>query len=874
MTRFVGIDLGTTHIAVATATDGEVESFPLAQLVGPNLADNLPLLPSVLFAVEPGSVAPDDVHEGFIAGEFALNRAAETVGHAVVSSKSWLAFAGVDRTAAILPWRAEEEDGPRRISPVDAARLLLAHVARAWDAAHPNEPLAKQTVVLTVPASFDAAARELTIRAARAIGLSPTLLEEPQAAFLDWAENPEAFEAALPRGESEGRVLVVDVGGGTTDLSMFRICRENAGFSLERVAVGRHLLLGGDNMDLTLAYACERRLMGEERLPPRRFAELTAACRRAKERLLAVDGPESVTVSLLGQGSKLLGSTTSTTLERADVDRLLTDGFFPRVDAGAEPIRSRAAVVAFGLPFERDVAITRHVASFCRKHGTPTALLLNGGVFHARPFALRLHEVVASFGAESVALLPATRPDVAVARGAVRYALGQAGRGPRVRAGATRSYYVGIGDGEAVCVLPIGSEDGVVHRTEQRFELTLGETVQFSLLAREAHDPVGARVHIDASFDALPPLVAALAGSGSVEVVLEARLSAIGTLELACVASDGRRDALSFELGARAERRAAFGGRASKRLELASLVLEHVYGKGSSASEREVKDLFRELERLLGKREAWDGELCRGLTDKLLAVHKGRRQSRDHERIFWQLAGYTLRPGVGSVRDPERVARLFDLFSSRLAHPETRSWQAFWIAWRRVAAGLDEAMQGRMRDVLDPELAPAELKRKRDKGFRNEATFEMLELAASLERLSAPRRGELGSWIVERTWTCRDPRLWAALGRVGGRIPVYGSVHQVVRAATVERWLDHLVREKWDLVPTAPAAALAMCRLTGDRERDVAERTRILVDKKLASLGLGAPYRAPLHDVVPLQAEEHSAFFGEELPSGLRLASH
>jgi hypothetical protein len=356
----------------------------------------------------------------------------------------------------------------------------------------------------------------------------------------------------------------------------------------------------------------------------------------------------------------------------------------------------------------------------------------------------------------------------------------------------------------------------------------------------------------------MPALVANLPGEGSVAVELEASLSAVGTLELACLAADGRRFALTFELRAAeasgAPARANLPRVGERRLEQAAAALAHVYGKGASGTERDAKQLVRELERLLGKREGWDGELCRGLFDRLWSMHKGRRQSLEHERAFWQLAGYTLRPGAGAARDPERAAELFRVFEQRLAHGESKVWQQFWIAWRRVAAGLDETAQHRLRDVLDPELAPAEARLKREKPFRNDAAAEMLELAASLERAGAARRAELGGWI----------------GRVGGRLPTYGSAHHVVRAAAVERWVDHLVREKWDELPTAPAAALALCRLTGDRERDVAERTRALVDKKLAALGLDEAFRAPLHDIVALRSADHGAFFGDDLPAGLR----
>jgi len=877
--RHVGIDLGTTHVAVAYAEGDEVRSFPLSQLVAPETLDRLELLPSVLHAPSAGECREELLVGGWIVGELARARAFETAGRSISSAKSWLSYAEVDRSAAILPWQLEPgDDAVPRLSPVGAQRFVLEVVRRAWDEAHPHEPLASQSVVLTVPASFDAVARELTVRAAREAGLAPVLLEEPQAAFLDFIDGGNKLDEVVPSSGEEARVLVVDVGGGTTDLSLVRVRRAGSSFALERIAVGKHLLLGGDNMDLTLAHLCEQRMGDGERLSARRFAELTAACRRAKERLLADDAPASATVSLLGSGAKLLGGARRVELSRDEVRALLTDGFFPRVTLDFEPVRARAAMVAFGLPYERDVAVTRHIAGFVRKHGIPTAVLLNGGVFHAGTLAERVLEVVRSWSDAPIVALPLTRPDTAVARGAVRHALALDGRGVRVRSGAARSYLVGVagaaGAVEAIGVLPRGADDGVRFRLPRGFELVLGKTVRFPLWSSEQLVELGQVASGLDPLEEMPPLVANLAGEGSVAVELEASLSAVGTLDLACLASDGRRFALSFELRrgddmARAARSAS-PRVGERRVEEASRALDHVFGKGAAGTERDAKQLVRELERILGKRESWDGELCRGLFDRLWTMHKGRRQSLEHERAFWQLAGYTLRPGAGAPRDPERVTGLFRLFEQRLAHGEARVWQQFWIAWRRVAAGLDEASQARLRDVLDPELAPGEARLKREKAFRNEATAEMLELAASLERAGASRREDLGGWIVERTWTTRDPRLWSALGRAGGRLPTYASVHHVVRAGAVERWVDHLVREKWDELPTAPAAAIAMCRLTGDRDRDVADRTRAQVDRKLAQLGMEQGFRAPLHDVVALRSSDHGAFFGDELPAGLR----
>ena len=929
----VGIDLGTTNTVVAFAPlerAGKPKVWPVPQLVLSHRSEARPLLPSAVYAPLPTEAIPKELLvDGFAVGDYARQRATEVSSRAILSAKSWLAHAEVDRTARILPWRlseAHDDEAAERISPVEAARLVLEHVRRQWDLAHPDAPLAAQRVVLTVPASFDAVARELTVRAAVLAGLSVHLLEEPLAAFYDVVESaPELLEGALTvrapgplegaRGGlapellggalagvaleplegardglgSAGLVLVVDVGGGTTDLSMVEVARApTGGIELERKAVGKHLLLGGDNVDLALAHLAEARIVGTgDRLDARTFASLVLACREAKERLLAPDAPPSFPIALVGRGRALVGSAQRTELTRDEVRALVLDGFLPAVGLEpAPPVRARAAVVAFGLPYERETAITRHVAAFVREHGMPSALLLNGGLFHAAACAERIHAVLAAWGG-TVACLPAPHPELAVARGAVVHALAEDGLRQRIRSRAARAYYLGIagprGERLAVCVLPRGADDGEGHRTARTFHLVLGRKVRFELHAADAGDAVSAIVALDPDVHhRLCSLGATLGGAAgaSVPVEIEATSSAVGTLEVTFHREDDATDArhaLSFELaGSAADLAPVDDGRkpANKRVVLGEEAIARVFERaGAPATERETKDLVRELERLLGARQRWDVAVLRPLFDVLASRRLGRKQSPHHERIFWQLAGFTLRPGVGASLDAERVEGLFRLFGERLAYAaERRGWQQFFIAWRRFAAGLSEAHAARLRDVLDPFLAPKELGLRREKQFKNEEHAEMLELASSLERVDPRRRAELGSWIVERTWTDRDPRLWSALGRTGARTPTYASVHHVVSAHTVEQWIDHLVREKWQDVATAPRAAIAMCRMTGDRDRDVSERTRRLVDEKLGALGLGEDERRPLFDVVALRDAEKGETFGEALPPGLVLA--
>ncbi len=909
----VGIDLGTTNIVVAYApiegAASEPAIFALTQLVTATETAARPMLPSALYAPLDAEGARDPWSDPpWAGGEYARRRGAEVTGRSVASAKSWLAHDAVDRHAAILPWGVDDEAAPR-VSPVDASARYLEHVRRAWDAAHPDAPLAEQEVVLTVPASFDEAARELTLEAANAVGLAPRLLEEPTAAFYDWMSGAgPAGVAALVSRDRAALVLVCDVGGGTTDLSLIKVARAEtpSGIEVTREAVGRHLLLGGDNMDLALASACEAR-MTESKLDAARFAQLVAACRGAKETLLAKDAPDEVSIAIAGSGSRLVGSTLRATLTRAEATQIVLDGFWPRAPRDAEVVRARGALVAFGLPYERDVAITRHVAAFFARHAgeiAPSALLLNGGVFRADRITSRLVESIEAWGGAPLRVLPNADPDLAVARGAVAYALARRGRGIRIGGGSSRGYYVEVAsDGEgasrsAVCVVPRGAREGAVQVARTRpLAIVLGRAARFALWASDetSGHVAGDVVAIDDErFTRLPPIVTTFGArerqraEESVRVAIEGELTEIGTLDLACVEVDppaggtARRFRLAFALRDAPRTTTAPPPsvmptpRSNRALDEAREAIARVFGKakaGSDLGARETKDLVRELERLLGDRATWDTAIARALFDALVPGRTARRRSPDHERVFWQLAGFCLRPGFGDPSDPTRLESVAYLAAERLAFPDqARGWQQFFIAWRRIAAGLDDGGQVALREITDPWLALRSARAKKPKGARPLADAEMLELASSLERIPAARRAELGGWIVERTWTDRDPRLWAAVARIGARVPAYASVDHVVAGAVVERWVDQLLREKWDGIPTAVDAAVQLARVTGDRARDLSEALRKSVAKRLTAAGASAEHVRAVSELVVVEEAERAAFWGEALPVGLRLA--
>jgi hypothetical protein len=587
----VGIDLGTTNSVVALAPlDPEAGARPVLlavpQLVAPATVEARPMLPSFLYVggdeeARAGTLdLPWSRGRSWGVGALARRQAAEVPDRTVAAAKSWLAHSAVDRRQAILPWDAPAEIA--KVSPVEASRRYLEHLAAAWVAAMPDAPLAEQAVVLTVPASFDASARELTREAALAAGLPETLvlLEEPQAALYAWlADTGERWRRRVAVGDV---ILVCDVGGGTTDFTLIGVAEEAGELALRRLAVGNHTLVGGDNMDLALAHlvtaAFAERGVG---LDAWQSVALWHACRAAKEALLAEGGPASHPITVLGRGTRLVGGSVSVDLDGKSAAALLLDGFFPLVGLDERPARRRASGFReLGLPFEADTAITRHLAEFLALHGEgeparPTRVLFNGGVFRAPALRGRVLEVLGRWfpAATPVALEAAPDLDHAVARGAAYYAAVKQGRGVRIRGGTARAYYVGIETaGPAVpgvprplaglCVAPFGMEEGTeVDVPGEPIGLVVGEPARFRIFSSPVrkHDRVGdvlrrwaegELAETDSMEATLPP--AAGAEQGAVPVRFHARITELGVFELWCV-SHVSADRWKLEFDARGE---------------------------------------------------------------------------------------------------------------------------------------------------------------------------------------------------------------------------------------------------------------------------------------------------------------------------------
>ena len=590
----IGIDLGTTHCALSyvdmQASDGEQvvqQVLDVPQLTAPASVEGRPLLPSFLYLPHESELSPADLalpwgaSQDAVAGEFARQRGAATPIRLVASAKSWLCHPGVDRRAPLLPADAPPE--VERISPLAASTRYLQHLRQAWDAAHPGAPFDQQDITVTIPASFDPAARELTAEACRAAGYQQlTLLEEPQAALYSWIQaSGGGWRKQVAHGDV---ILVVDVGGGTTDLSLIAVLEQGGNLQLQRVAVGEHILLGGDNMDLALAYGVARKLAAEGRqLDAWQTRALAHGCRAAKEQLLADDALQAVPVVVPSRGSKLIGGSIRTEVTRAEVLALLVEGFFPPVAVSDKPqTRARAALTQLGLPYAQDAAVTRHLAAFLSRQADaveqveglqgqpgasflhPTAILFNGGVLKARQIEQRILEVVNGWlsaeGAPPARLLEGANLDLAVARGAAYYGHVRRGRGVRIRGGTAQSYYVGVESNmpaipgmeppiSALCLAPFGMEEGTeVALDAQEFGLVVGQPVRLRFFgsSMRRQDAVGSVLDFwgPEELVELQQIEAQLPAEGRtpgevVTVQLHARVTDIGTLELLAVPVGG-----------------------------------------------------------------------------------------------------------------------------------------------------------------------------------------------------------------------------------------------------------------------------------------------------------------------------------------------
>jgi molecular chaperone DnaK (HSP70) len=938
----IGIDLGTTNSAVAyvdtrepvTGDTPPIHVFGIPQLIAEGEVGAVPTLPSFLyFANEqdaPGSLRlPWEERPDAVAGVFAREQGALVPGRQVTSAKSWLCHDAVDRTARILPWGAEHTE--QSCSPIEASTRYLVHLRDAWNhsmAAGDDElRLERQDIVLTVPASFDEEARELTVKAARDAGFQNlTLLEEPLAAFYAWIV---ARRRALKRYlKDDDLVLICDVGGGTTDFSLIRVQIVDGEIKFERTAIGEHLLLGGDNVDLALARRMIEKL-DNPKLSLRQQNALRRQCCAAKEKLLSDGRLKRVPVNILGAGRSVVGGTLSAELTRQEVEEALIDGFLPITGPGELPARERrSGLRELGLPYASDPAITKHLAAFMTVAGAdssdpqsairnppsamvrPDAILFNGGFFAPAVTRDRVVETVASWFRKKgkqwqPKVLSNEAPESAVAVGAAYYGHVRKSGGLRVSGGSARAYYVGVQTGarvadgrvRAVCVLPRGTEEGTTLNLEGReFAALANRPVTFTLYSSTTgHDAHGAVVTLNEDeVHCHAPLITTLRyGKKSRQVELAAQLTMsfteVGTLELWLKSlNSDHRWRLQFQLrGAQPEIEHEEEEAATEEsqtviseesLARAESLIRAIFGAPAGAPKLKEDDeavtpqnLVSRIEAVFGYgKDAWPMVAIRKLCDTLAEVADGRKKSPRHEARWLNLFGFCLRPGFGAPADDWRISQARKIYMAGLGFPRELQCQVEWLVlWRRVAGGLNANQQNELFHRHKVALGVGG--KKLSGRLNTQVEREGWRLLASLEHLPSPTRVALGKELLTKVkeQPTNQSFLWS-LGRLGARIPLYGPLNCVIPAEVAAQWMKSLLR-LGELTPDVASAVVQLGARTNDPHRDVETDSRWEAMVRLNEVGLTGALIESLREYVPPGRNDAVRIFGESLPEGLRL---
>ncbi len=876
----IGIDLGTTNSALAfidaSHDDDQTvdESTPAIQVldvpqyVAQGRVESRRTLPSFLYIAGP----KDDQQ---FTGVYAREQGALVPTQCVHSAKSWLSNADVDRTAKILPWDAQEAG--RLLSPIEVSARILKHLADAWTKAH-GSPLGEHPVVLTVPASFDEEARELTVMAAREAGIEKlTLLEEPAAAFYSWIANDLArSQKSLFDGQN---VLICDVGGGTSDFTLIRVAREGDRVDFTRTAVGKHLLLGGDNLDLTLAWLVESKL--GKQLSLRQRSALRRQCAAAKERLLSDSNLESVEITVLGGGSSLVGGTLKTEILRQEVLELALDGFLPACELTDQPQEEASSPYReVGLPLVSDPAVTRHLAAFLASAGNtrPDAILFNGGFFIPEILRQRVADVMEHWYGHRPVIFENRDLDLAVAVGAAYYShVRSTGSGLLVRGGLPRAYFIGLApsagtgsDGDslrAMCLAPRGTEEGASIEVDPgNLQLVANKPVAFRLYSSRtrtedrAGDVVTFSPEEQQELHLHAPLHAVLrfgkAGERLVPIKLGAKLTEVGTLEIwAESKASEHRWRLQFQLRKAAAAEAPHKPAAviaEDALRSAETLIPQAFATGQMPPEQ----LPARLEQTLGLgRNSWPVSAIRALADRMLELVDGRAKSAAHELRWLNLCGFCLRPGFGFPGDDFRIEQARRVYASGLQFAnQIQNEIEWWIFWGRVAGGLNKNQQTDLFQRLSPVLLPRGSKRPR---VNASLLREMWRAAASLELLPIQTKTQLGDELMTRVLAGDfvDTGLWC-LTRLGARKLFYGPSNQVLPPATAARWVEQLLK-----VPKVSDALASLARQTGDATRDLPASTLSVVRRAFPDLELD---REPQDHLAAM-----GRIFGEDLPSGL-----
>jgi molecular chaperone DnaK (HSP70) len=932
----IGIDLGTTNSAVAYVNlvsppeNRSIKFLKIPQLVAPGEVSSRRVLPSFLYLpgpyeLPPGSTGlPWNKEKNEIVGEFAREQGALVPGRLVSSAKSWLAHSAVDRTAQILPWG--NADSERKVSPVEASACYLKHIREAW-----NEQMARggegyafeeQLLILTVPASFDEVARELTVSAAQAAGIPRiVLIEEPLAAFYSWLFSHESdWQDKMKPGQL---IWVCDVGGGTTDFTIIAIRGGEKGLRFDRLAVGDHLMLGGDNMDFALGRLLEKRLSGRTgSLDSKRWYQLCHQCRKAKEALLGSKNDSKMDIIVTGVGGKLIAGTMRGELTGKEVRDLILNGFFPPVSLTEPLVEDRPkGLTEWGLPYVREPAVTRHLSRFWqlfrdlieeetgRKDPYPDFLLFNGGALAPAAIRTRLTGVVKEWFMTAAGedwnpeVLENPHPDLAVAMGAAYYGMVRLGQGVQVGAGSPRAYYVEVtgGDGgatgeyqRAVCLVPRGTEEGFEAKLETpSFEVLANQPVVFQLLSSSTRltDRLGDVVEVKRDEVSLFPPIRTVLRFGKkgetrkLPVQIAVRLTEVGTLELWCRSQKTpHRWQLQFDVrqGVDPYSFQEVPGETfdASVIERTQEIIRKTFGKGNDTGDYTTEGLVKTLEEILEEeKEKWPTPLIRRLADDLIECESGRGLTAQHEARWFNLLGFCMRPGFGDSLDEWRIEEAWKFYLQGLRFPKQVAGRAeLWVFIRRVAGGLSAGRQWHIYREVSPYLQSTGAKKgkaryKFPKRLNPHEEIEAWMAVANFERLPVDEKIGLGRTLLGRIQKKTRPQEIWAISRLGARKPFYGPLDRVIPANEASEWLKTLFSMDVRSNNSLAHAAVQLARVTGDRARDVSPED---LDQVRGWLEEATGYEALLEILLgghgASSRQEQDWVFGETLPSGLILS--
>lgn len=922
MKYVVGIDLGTTNSSVSyvdiESNKKVVQQYLIPQLTAPQYVASKPSLPSYCYLASEGEWTRGELdlpwakNNTFAVGAFALSHGSKVPTRMVASAKSWLCHHAASRKDRILPFDSSDEEN--RISPVEASRRYLDHIRRAWNyeiaKGNSDLELEQQEVILTVPASFDEAARALTAESAKLAGFRHiTFLEEPQAAFYSWiATHETSWSNQLYPG---AKIIVCDIGGGTTDFSLIEVIEKDGVLSFQRTAVGDHLLLGGDNLDTALTYFLEDKLKKQRgsELSSEQWKRLFYEAQQAKEILLGSDDQKICHLVIQGSGSSLVGGTIAVDVTKEEVQSILLEGFFPNLSwNGAVTLKKSSGMRTVGLPYEDDPCITKHLAHFIKmtcavdSGETPDFILFNGGTMKAEPFRERILNCLKEWLPQKAIqeLIPESL-DLAVARGAAYYGKARKGMGIKIRSGSARSYYLelhlekeGQKEKKVLCLLPRDCDEGTTFEPEHTFDLMPNTPISFKIWTSHVriHDKQGDIIDIKPDdFHQLPPIYTVLRygkkqghGNALIPVSLQITYTAIGTIDLWLDAKKTEhRWKLEFQLRTSSgqEDQLATIGTARQdetfdttHLEEAKTVIRALFTSGSTI---EPGSVVQKLEEALGqKRNDWSVSVIRGLAEELLLLTEKRKLSTGHEGRWWNLAGFLLRPGFGHPLDDHRIKEMWKIILSDLKNnlnEEVLLQQ--WICYRRIAGGLKKGQQDQIVNLILPSLFNKKSAIMDIKGKSGQYRYsESLRVLGAMELINSRTKIQIGEAIIKKIQKGQGimADFWV-LGRLGARCLLYGSPADVLPREIAARWAQSLIEEtqsrgQWK------NAVFAVSQLVREVDQKELNVTQVVRDSALEAFSQRQEYdllRRLMTHAGHRTKEEEEQVFGENLPPGLSL---